>query len=313
MISQNVYVRFNTLNTRDEVLEFINQNGAINSNVKGWNEGLIKYLNYKDRHLKKYTEESNYRNIYAYQLIVLVPIELQKQKDEFVKKYMENVDKRFKRNMYIYRFIKKGKGLFAEILAITRYIYKKPKKVVKKYKRDFYYDSTTKKLCLKNNPNAVLKRKKGSHVVDEDGNIVYEVQEVSDKEDRIFVYKKIQELTERLKESVVLTINQMTSFPVLAKVVSRITIEDDDSKYIKINKRKRNDGIRKINKKIIGFIESMVMGRIVDSNDINEKQNRFISKVDEMIHKLNRKIEDVENFLNEWWIENILQAGNFAG
>lgn len=160
MISQNVYVRFNTLNTRDEVHEFIQQNEELNSNIRNWNEGLIKYLNYKDTHLKKYTEESNYRNVYAYQLTVLVSVELQKQKDEFVKKYMENVDKRFRRNMYIYRFIKKGKGLFAEILAITRYIYKKPKKVAKKYKRDFYYDSNTKKLCLKSNPNAVLKKKK---------------------------------------------------------------------------------------------------------------------------------------------------------
>lgn len=31
----------------------------------------------------------------------------------------------------------------------------------------------------------------------------------------------------------------MTSFPVITKVVSRITIEDDDSKHIKAKKKKK--------------------------------------------------------------------------
>lgn len=66
-------------------------------------------------------------------------------------------------------------------MAITRYVYKKSKKVAKKYKRDFYYDSQTKKLCLKTNLNAVLKIKKGSHVLDDNGEKVYEVMEVSEK------------------------------------------------------------------------------------------------------------------------------------
>lgn len=160
MISQNVYVKFDTFNTRDEVLDFVYDEKELNSNINNWKEDLDKYISYKDKHLKKYSEESNYRNIYAYHLTVLIPIELQNQKEEFVKNYMENIDKRFIRNMYVFKFIQKGKGVFAEIMAITRYVYKKSKKVAKKYKRDFYYDSQTKKLCLKTNPNAVLKIKK---------------------------------------------------------------------------------------------------------------------------------------------------------
>ena len=50
----------------------------------------------------------------------MIPIELQNQKEEFVKNYMENIDKRFIRNMYVFKFIQKGKGVFAEIMAITR-------------------------------------------------------------------------------------------------------------------------------------------------------------------------------------------------
>lgn len=224
---------------------------------------------------------------------------------------MENIDKRFIRNMYVFKFIQKGKGVFAEVMAITRYIYKKSKKVAKKYKRDFYYDSQTKKLCLKTNPNAVLKIKKGSHVLDDNGEKVYEVMEVSEKEDRIFTYKKIQDLTEKLKSCVISTVNQMTSFPVITKVVSRITIEDDDSKHIKAKKRTRNRGIRKINRTIMKFIESMTLGKIADNDEVEDLNDEFVRKADNMIHKLNRKIEDVEQFLNKWWHKNILD-GNFA-
>lgn len=105
MISQNVYVGFDTFNTRDEVLEFIYGEKELNSNINNWKEDLDKYISYKDKHLKKYSEESNYRNIYAYHLTVLIPIELQNQKEEFVKNYMENIDKRFIRNMYVFKFI----------------------------------------------------------------------------------------------------------------------------------------------------------------------------------------------------------------
>ena len=63
-------------------------------------------------------------------------------------------------------------------------------------------------------------------MLDDNGEKVYEVMEVSEKEDRIFTYKKIQDLTEKLKSCVISTVNQMTSFPVITKVVSRITIED---------------------------------------------------------------------------------------
>ena len=109
MISQNVYVKFDTFNTRDEVLDFVYDEKELNSNINNWKEDLDKYISYKDKHLKKYSEESNYRNIYAYHLTVLIPIELQNQKEEFVKNYMENIDKRFIRNMYVFKFIQKGK------------------------------------------------------------------------------------------------------------------------------------------------------------------------------------------------------------
>ena len=43
MISQNVYVRFETFNTRDEVLEFVHDENCLNSNINTWKEDLNKY------------------------------------------------------------------------------------------------------------------------------------------------------------------------------------------------------------------------------------------------------------------------------
>ena len=53
MISQNVYVKFDTFNTRDEVLDFVYDEKELNSNINNWKEDLDKYISYKDKHLKK--------------------------------------------------------------------------------------------------------------------------------------------------------------------------------------------------------------------------------------------------------------------
>ena len=79
----------------------------------------------------------------------MIPIELQNQKEEFVKNYMENIDKRFIRNMYVFKFIQKGKGVFGEIMAITRYVYKKSKKVAGCGIKDFIMTVKPKNSVLK--------------------------------------------------------------------------------------------------------------------------------------------------------------------
>mgnify|MGYP003161452505 CR=1 FL=1 len=56
MISQNVYVKFDTFNTRDEVLDFVYDEKDLNSNINNWKEDLDKYISYKDKgiQLQKY-------------------------------------------------------------------------------------------------------------------------------------------------------------------------------------------------------------------------------------------------------------------
>lgn len=63
MISQNVYVKFDTFNTRDEVLDFVYDEKELNSNINNWKEDLDKYISYKDKHLKN-TERNPITEIY---------------------------------------------------------------------------------------------------------------------------------------------------------------------------------------------------------------------------------------------------------
>lgn len=149
MISQNVYVRFDTFNTRDEVFEFVYDEKDLNSNIKNWKDDLGKYISYKDKHLKKYSEESNYRNIYAYHLTVLIPIELQNQKEEFVKNYMENIDKRFIRNMYTFKFIKKEKGSLLKLWQLLDMFIKNQRRLQRNIKEIFTMIIKPKSFVLK--------------------------------------------------------------------------------------------------------------------------------------------------------------------
>lgn len=41
MISQNVYVKFDTFNTRDEVLDFVYDEKELNSNINNWKDGTM--------------------------------------------------------------------------------------------------------------------------------------------------------------------------------------------------------------------------------------------------------------------------------
>ena len=147
MISQNVYVKFDTFNTRDEVLDFVYDEKELNSNINNWKEDLDKYISYKDKHLKKYREESNYRNIYAYHLTVLIPIDLQNQKEEFVKNYMENIDKRFIR-MYLNLF-KKEKESLLKLWQLLDMFIKNQRKLLKSIKGIFIMTVKPKNSVLK--------------------------------------------------------------------------------------------------------------------------------------------------------------------
>ncbi len=311
MISQNIYIRYETFNSKNEVEIFLKESECLHSNKESYKEDVKKLISYKEKHLKKYKNENKYRNIYAYHIKVLIPDEIKNMKDEFVKKYMLKVDKRFKKNLYIYYFVKEGLGEYVHIMAFTRYVYKKPKKMIKTYNRDFYYNSETKKLCLKNDPNAILKAKKGEPILDKEGNKQFELREVSTKEDRIFVYRDIKELTKRLKEAVVSAMKDINCSSLFFKIVSRITIDDDDSNTIKKWKRLRNKQIKVLNKEIVKLNNALILGKLIDSEDYDYATEGIAKIADALIHKERKSIEYVKSILANWWQINILD-GNFV-
>ena len=198
--------------------------------------------------------------------------------------------------------------MYAEIICFTRYVYKNANRCLKKYQRDYYYNQKTKKLCKKDHPDAVLKAKKGDLILDSSGHKIYEVVEVKAVEDRIFVYKTIQELTRRLKNAVATVIKDNQYHELIVNIVSRITIDKDDSSAVKKYKQQRNIVIRKINEIIRSFIEHMKLGNLLTISEIEEVNEEWCKKVDEMAHEKSSSFDDMKDYLYKWWQQNIIEV-----
>ena len=306
MISKNVYLRFDTFDSEQSVLNFIKEEQIFCSNSKTWKNDIEKLLRYKKNHLRKYGEDNHYRNIYGYYLKIMVPTDMKKRVDEFVRKTMLEIDRRFLRNLYVYKTTKQGRGIYIEIICFSRYVLKKVKKRTKTYKRDYYYDSKTMRLCKKDNPDAVLKSKKGDPVLDQNGNKQFEVVEVKQLDDRIFVYRTIQTLTERLKKAVIRVIKNDKYHAFIVSVISRITVDDNDSDVIKRCKQKRNQEIRKINAMIRSFVDHMILGKFASEDEIGVINEEWCHEVDEMTHHKNSTFDEIQQYLTNWWNKNII-------
>jgi hypothetical protein len=306
MISSNVFLRFDTFDDEQSVLEFIKKDKEFKANSKTWKEDINKLIRYKKKHLRKYGDENKYRNIYGYYLKVMIPFKMQQRAEEFVKKVMLMIDKRFLRNLYVFKTVKEGQGVYAEIICFTRYVLKRPINRVKKYTRDYYYNSKTKKLCRKDEENAQLKAKKGDPVLDKNGNEIIELAEVKEVEDRIFVYKSIQGLTERLKKAIAIVIRGINNEEFIIRIISRLTVEDDDSQSIRRYKQKRNKEIRNINSIIKRFIDNLILGNLADKEDIEAINEEWCSHIDGLIHVKYCHFNEVEQYLNNWWKEHVL-------
>lgn len=307
MISKNVYLRFDTFDSEQSVLNFIKEEQNFHSNSKTWKSDIEKLLRYKNNHLRKYDEDNQYRNIYGYYLKILVPTDMKKRVDEFAKKTMVEIDRRFLRNLYVYQTIKQGRGIYIEIICFSRYVLKRVEKRTKTYKRDYYYDFKTMRLCKKDNPNAVLKSKKGEPVLDQNGKKQFEIVEVKQVEDRIFVYKTIQKLTERLKKAVIKVIKNDKYHFFIVSVISRITVNDNDSDDIKRCKQRRNQEIKKINAMIRSFVDHMILGKFASEDEIGVINEEWCLEVDEMTHHKNSSFNEIQQYLVSWWNKNIIE------
>lgn len=306
MISKNIYLKFDTFDSEKSVLNFVKEEQNFNSNSKTWKEDIQKLLRYKKQHLRKYGKENHYRNIYGYYLKILIPQNMKNKVEEFARKVMIEIDRRFLRNLYVYKIVNEGKGMYLEIICFSRYVFKKGQKRTKTYQRDYYYDSETKKLCKKDNPRAVLISKKGDPLLDKNGDVIKEVMEVKQVEDRIFVYKTIQQLTRRLKQAVVSVIKNDQYHEMIISIVSRITIQDEDSLAIKHLKMKRNKEIKKINDMVKLFIQNLQLGKLASDEDIERINEEWCQELDMMTHEKNHSFDEIKNYLMNWWNDNII-------
>lgn len=308
MISNNIYLRFDTFDDEKSVLNFIKEEKNFKANSKTWKKDIYKLLRYKKKHLRNFGKDNQYRNIFGYYLKIMIPDTFDKRVDEFVRETMLEIDKRFLKDLYVYKIITEGKGRYVEIICFTRYVYKRANRCLKKYQRDYYYNQKTKKLCKKDHPDAVLKAKKGDLMLDSSGHKIYEIVEVKAVEDRIFVYKTIQELTRRLKNAVATVIKDNQYHELIVNIVSRITIDKDDSSAVKKYKQQRNIVIRKINEIIRSFIEHMKLGNLLTSSKIEEVNEEWCKKVDEMAHEKSCSFDDMKDYLYKWWQQNIIEV-----
>ena len=306
MISSNVFLRFQTFNDEESIRNFTKEKQEFTSNSKTWEEDINKLMRYKKKHLRKFDKESNYRNIHGYYLKIMIPYEMKQREAEYVRSVMIQIDKRFLRDLYVFKTTTEGHGYYAEIICFTRYVLKRPTNKVMKYNRDYYYNPSTGRLCKKDADGAVLKGKKGDPVLDKEGNEVTELVEVKAVEDRIFVYKTIQELTKRLKKAVAEVVMAIKNSDLIVKIISRITVSEEDCESMRRYKFKRNRMTRKVNDVLEQFVEEMMLGNLCDLEEIEALNAAWCDEADKMIHEENKNFTQVIDVLKEHWNKEFL-------
>ncbi len=133
MITYKNYVKYQTIDSRDDVDKWFDDNNSIYSNREDYIDAVNHLNDYKDKHKRNYGQSPNkkvYRNIYAHSLFVMIPHELHEFEiaKKFVTEYMIQIAGCYKKNnfLYCYKLCRQGKGLYADIIAFTRKVYKTP-------------------------------------------------------------------------------------------------------------------------------------------------------------------------------------------
>lgn len=332
MISNNKFVKYITLDSHDEVYAFINEGTPIISNDSNWRISVDKLVAYKDDNLKDYQprkEAGAYRNVYAHSIKTLIPYEIPKEKwAEFIEKYIHMISVQFKKLLFIYKLSSSNKANYVTIIFFTRYVFKRETKINDTYNQDYYYDSKSGQRCsqylfydvdgnqlkkkqkgcvIKDNPSAVLKAKKGSVKTAEDGSAITKKRSVKEVAERIFIFKSFNKFVQKLKNKYMKVLNNMISHVVIYKIVSRITLDEDDSKCVRKAKFLRNQKIDEINEMLKSFQDSIDNGKIYSSiDDIYKKLSKMLCEVDRLIHKEKEETEKVKIFIKTWWIKNVV-------
>ncbi len=306
MLSDNQYLHFETIDSYEDAKEFIKDKN-IYSPHKNYEREMENILSYKKTHMKKYKKRKNgksaYRNIFAYYLQVMIPYEIdEKNYHEFTNRFMISISKKFKRLLYLYYFEKKGKGTYVNIMCFTRYAYKRDHTFTKLYRRDFCYNKDTKKLCSKDDPNAVIVHKAKTPVFDESGKKIRVKRKVQMVEEEIFKYSSFKKFVQKLKDKLKKVIQGMTVNWFSRVVIAKMTVKQEDTDEVRFTKYKRNQYISSINS-IIQEYQEKLLSKYSNTDQIYEDFLEMINEVDEMVYTNAIAFKKIKDYMNEWWLK----------
>lgn len=310
MITDNVYTLYQTVDSKEDLEKFINEGTPIISNFENWREMIGYLIDHKEQTKRNYTKKrasgSTYRNVYAHYLKIIIPYEVKKEDwKDFITVYMETVDARYKKLLWICKYFTVNKANYAEIICFTRYVYSKPKKQNVAYTRDYYYNSETGKLCSPNHPKAVLKAKEGDLKRKENGSPVTVMIYVKQIEERMFKFRNFIKFTQKLKCKYLKARKKFCPTSKTFRRISRITIKNDESMTIRKAKMFKNTKICEVNDILIEYQKSIINGKFYIIDDIYKKFHQLLLDVDQMIHGTKIEFKKINNYLKNWWIENI--------
>lgn len=306
MITNGDYVKYDIFPTAESVWEFLNK-GIIYSKIENFRDEITKLVEYKKANLYSYKQKEGrrkYENIFAHSLEILIPKCISDdQYDQFIHKYIINLDKRFKNLLYVYKKATRHDARYCIVMLFPRYVYKKKHYRTQKWTFDYWWNPITKRRSTEKDEKAILRHKKGDVKLDKDGKPIRKLLDVKAKAERVFTYSSFRKFSNRLKEKLLLTTTEFEGGKGSYKRISKITVNSDDSKLVKKLKIKRNSFIEGINRYLFNYQESAVMMRAEDW--LNEKLDDFYIAVNRMIHVDKIEGHKVLSFVKEWWIKNV--------
>ncbi len=312
MESNKTFIRYYTFDSRESVTEYINDDCVLISNYDDHLSMIEMLICYKDSHLNNYSKRRNgssYRNVYAHGLTVAIPLEIKEDRyNEFVEKYIRSIDQRFKALLWVYKIKRAGNGVYAEIMLFSRYVYKNERKVNDRYNQDYYYDSKTGKRCRKDHPNAILKAKKGSCKIDENGSPIMKLRSVKEVEERVFKFRNFNKYMKKLKKKLLIVAMKFSSAIEFNRTISKHTIKDEYGNPVKKAMRVINRKIDKINDVLLQYQDSIRKGKIDQTDpEIFPLFNLMLRNIDNLIHvEKTMDYEGLHNRMKDWWKSNVV-------